>query len=1110
MAKELDGIDDLDANLFGFKKSDRNLSTSKGHSVNPPKDIDFDTANETTTNFSRSSFSSRKRVDSQFSLGSSAENLDSAIEMGSKPKSKEKEKENPKSFSDESLDDLLDSMDSPKTVVAKKDKPGAKSILSEEEQRNIDHIELGSSPAKQFKGKEEAEIVTKEASRESSVRGAEESLNTSNIGPDFEDDGDDILGALGLNDSAMKDSNERKSVKQSSSKPLSSVANEVKSVHDKGSTEIPTGYEPSGLADNSNDKMQAKKTFSLTQRRRSGKRPILGANLIAGENTPSAANSFSDITGNSMESLDSMPSEHNAQLSRNSSRPVSRYGSFNNFSSVRDNSQERSPAMRNNSRTLSPSLEKNLASLDFEVSSTGRTPVVVENSKSNNAAENFSEHKFPWENAEKDRPSTAPGKPQNETKPVITPIKAEAVEKIELVVDDTPTNEAATSMASGRSLEAENECKQNPFSPIFPADKRNTRQDLLKEMEELKRQITEFEQKILILNDTICKHEANEKVLMSENAAFAIKLEASHAKSENELDARDAEEGLRRQISSLEDEVKRYKESFENTLTKQENLNSKIFELKTKICSLENANALLQKSQTQKLKEIEEEHLGNVLKLKNEYETKLSTVEARARSALEESKGFQDSRFSEFTKLKDETIASIRKDHQFALNTQRDLYEQQIADLKKSVNTSDSMQSLIASVRTSTQEVGMLQQLVENEHKASLSERESAIRDRESQLETYRLEMLRKQSVLDKERDNLQSLLLKVNNAKECDAVEFDAEKKRLEERKRELKVQEQALEEQRQSQLESFAQERKGIQNERAALTKEREELILKASELTKSERSVLEKGQRDTSKILIAQTDIDNAAHELEKKQVELQGKSAKLENEAKIMSSERRQLVCEMEEFAKEKQVLTSIALEIQEQSSTLKALHRQYADEKQCVANEMLKVKDVQSQINRKEKEINTRTGLLQDLEKRIAHERLELAKARRDSSLSASSKFVLIPERHAAGCYESVPHRDDYSNSQYSFRTYNQTFSPFAYNQGSLDFSRPNSYDCGPKLSYSTPSQLRPGPVSVAANHAGALNQSQLSPLYQKLKEVSELIHKVRTYRFPFHLSPIQL
>eukprot|EP01135_Chromosphaera_perkinsii_P003422 Nk52_evm46s242 gene=Nk52_evmTU46s242 len=1325
IASSLDGMDDLDANLFSSTTSSSKKKKRQPGAMNFAPSSGFNSNQETTSTFSRGRGGKgfRGRVESDSELGnatdgtsyaSSADNLDSALggsynevssaagsslggsrvgfgggggesvsslvgdastggrlRGGSLRSSSKKNDQLQQTFSDEDLDDLLDSFDGSPRV--KKNGKGSKVVAGfdddsnnnddgAQEDRSLDDNVLGESrgdattakPKKSHKLEDDHEVFNDSleedvqeakgdhlaASGKRNDAGSESfegdrmksggrranmsnnnslnssalnnsSLNSSKMNADFDDDDDDdILGALGLNDSAVKDrkpsSDEAPHTQVTSSKSDTGLS--VQEEADGG------GYELSGIVKYSADSAaegSGKKTFSLPKRNRSGRRPIMASPTSPaplakqnsdnretfGSNSSIHSSHLGNMLGSgggvadSMDSLNSMPSEHVApglgedpvgesaagsgRSSRTSTRPSSRYGSLNNVHRSPSNNPGNILAVSDSSNAPIVSSEGSASKGEKNAASEALRISAAESATT--STENLSQKKFPWE-LPKPKPTH-----QNEEQPLATTSgninttetaghgassssdmepsisqepkvnveglredRKEDIKNEENAVVDEHTH--VESSDRGPTLQKENALMNeniSPFSPIFPSDKRTTRPELLAKIETLNEEIVSLSSQKASLEDSIRQYQMTEETLRSENASLKMSLEKTKVSVENELilsEVTKQKEDLSTKLVEMESELKRSKESLSKAVVEREHGARLIADLQNEVSKLNSVNRDMNVTEQSKIALMEKEHKIALDGLRSQYAKEMADVESKGGGLLEENKRFYESRLLELGKLRDEAIETLRADHATITKNQREFYEKQLGELRQSANATESMQSLIASVRSSTQEVGMLQQLVENEHKATISEREASIKEKEAQLELFRQELLQKQTNLDKEREKMQNLFANMNSNKESQNIELNNEYESIQAQKRELRKQEQALESDRQSHLQLLAQERKEVQQERNSLLREREELMSQSTLLNNSQRSILEKEERGTSKVLMAQADVDLAVSELERQNTELQAKAAALEKESRAISGERRELIREMEEFANEKQALTDLAVAVHEQSQALKESHQHLATERQELVRAKSTIESIQNEVLRKEKELETRTALLNDLEKRLARERLEIAKSRRDlmhSSVvydsASGGNYMVLPEHSglaphstsfgvpSAGPYYNgsnyiygqygvspvnvASHRAPYyasseGNRSMQFRKSMHERNINAATTGPSSFSTPPSYQQQSRYSARQYNGFQDSQGAVNSStyagpgcSTGGLNTSQLSPLYQKLKEVSELIHK---------------
>eukprot|EP00118_Oscarella_pearsei_P026570 m.823 g.823 ORF g.823 m.823 type:complete len:1297 (+) comp4956_c0_seq1:53-3943(+) len=339
-------------------------------------------------------------------------------------------------------------------------------------------------------------------------------------------------------------------------------------------------------------------------------------------------------------------------------------------------------------------------------------------------------------------------------------------------------------------------------------------------------------------------------------------------------------------------------------------------------------------------------------------------------------------------------IDELKKDCEKEKRRQEKLHRQELAAVSQAHSHTRSLQELIAHVKESTQNVSEMQQRVDMAHSVGIQGREQGLKIREEQLKSQEDRLTRQQMDSEQERARLHGLVAKMEARLREQTRQIEQERWKLQQDETRVQALQRALDEDRVTSAEQIATEREELQRAKGKLLQEqqtvlrqcyaeRRELAQERTQLSISQKMKhqheLERSSQaieSEAELKVELVSVKRQAEELAEKRQQVKEMEERLKRQKQEVDSERQALGEEKDSIQKMRNKLRRAAEEV----SRLEELTDESREEGRQALHEARLIK---SDTVHKVQEVFAKKAELQSLEKRLAQERIDLVRQRKD-------------------------------------------------------------------------------------------------------------------------------
>ncbi|CAH1794251.1 unnamed protein product [Owenia fusiformis] len=369
-----------------------------------------------------------------------------------------------------------------------------------------------------------------------------------------------------------------------------------------------------------------------------------------------------------------------------------------------------------------------------------------------------------------------------------------------------------------------------------------------------------------------------------------------------------------------------------------------------------------------------------------------------------------------------EAIEALRKEHEEHVSSLKRVKEQELEAVTSAHSHSRSLHAVMEQMQSNAKDLGELQHTVHVQHQASQDERHLTAMARDEQLKALQERHAKQQKENESERAALQELIVKMEvqlreqqRISEQEKWKVRQETNKMEALQMSLAEEKRILVEQVQREKEDIQRAKESLLNEQKAgmsqLYEERRALAEERSQLTISQRMLVDRGQRESVRKEHIEGELEGTVKMITDMKAKFQERQQKIQQEQEDLAKIRVELEHQKKELELEKMKLKDMAMQLQERSQNIEGLAREAAKVKGEGDKAIAEAKNIEMDHNIRLEKIQLQLTTLRDKEKVIAQERISLCREKRDlrKSLCINCHMLLRNQSHdRPNVYSGIP------------------------------------------------------------------------------------------------------
>ncbi|XP_061416805.1 fas-binding factor 1 [Lethenteron reissneri] len=344
--------------------------------------------------------------------------------------------------------------------------------------------------------------------------------------------------------------------------------------------------------------------------------------------------------------------------------------------------------------------------------------------------------------------------------------------------------------------------------------------------------------------------------------------------------------------------------------------------------------------------------------------------------------------------LQRHSIMEMRRDHEEQIQRLKRLKDQEIDAVTSATSQTRSLNGVIEQMESLSGRMGELTNRVESTHHSSTHELEMEARSRNAQLHELKDRLDRQHRDMEEERARLQDVISKMEARLGEQTRQLEQERWKVKSEQCKMESLQRGLEEERRVVMQQLNLEREELDRAKTLLLKEQEAVMARCGEERKrlaaesaeaqewrarradgAEREAARKAERDAQR--------EAAVIKLAQSQADLTVRAGDLKSREDQLNRERQVLERERQELQREREKLNALAqslnLQAQELDSMMKASSEKYADGERALRQARHIEGEHQSRLDN----IHHQMEALREHEQRVVQEKASMAQERRN-------------------------------------------------------------------------------------------------------------------------------
>ncbi|XP_072882751.1 fas-binding factor 1 homolog isoform X2 [Hemitrygon akajei] len=387
-------------------------------------------------------------------------------------------------------------------------------------------------------------------------------------------------------------------------------------------------------------------------------------------------------------------------------------------------------------------------------------------------------------------------------------------------------------------------------------------------------------------------------------------------------------------------------------------------------------------------RELSEQHVARQQCLDRER-SELVAQYQRKLSEFEEEKAKERERLRE---LQRQSIAEMQRQHEEQLQHIQQLKEQEIDAVTSASSHTRSLNGIIEQMEIFSGKLNDLSYKVESTHQSTAHEMEINARLRDEQQRAQQDRLLHQQRDLEEERARLQDVIIKMEIRLNEQTRLLEKERWRASAEQSKVESLQRSLEEERKLMNQHFSIEREELERAKSALLEEQQSMMQRCAEERRRlagewaefhTQQKLNSGriERDTNRSLQLNAQQEGAIFSLAKEHAELKLKAIQMKSKEEKLAEERELLNQERHELQLEKEKINAMAIRIKQRAEEVDNMSKLASQKFEEGEQAFMEARRVESEHQARLHAIQRKMERLQQQEQQIHQERLSLAQQR---------------------------------------------------------------------------------------------------------------------------------
>ncbi|XP_012517669.1 PREDICTED: fas-binding factor 1 [Propithecus coquereli] len=412
----------------------------------------------------------------------------------------------------------------------------------------------------------------------------------------------------------------------------------------------------------------------------------------------------------------------------------------------------------------------------------------------------------------------------------------------------------------------------------------------------------------------------------------------------------------------------------------------------------------------------------------------LTAQHQRRLAAAEQEKEQEIERLRELQRA---SILDMRKDHEEQLQRLKLLKDREIDAVTSATSHTRSLNGIIDQMEKFSSKLNELSSRVEASHLTTSQERELGTRQRDEQLRALQEQLGRQQRDMEEERSRLQEVIGKMEARLNEQSRVLEQERWRVHAEQAKMESMQHALEEQRKVMAQQMAMERAELDRAKSALLEdqksvmhkcgeERRRLAAEWAEFFAQQQLSKERAERQVERALQVDTQRESTLVSLAKEKAELKIRASELQAKEEQLAAEREALERERQELRLEKERVSVAALRVRLHSEEVESMSKVASEKYEEGERALRQAQQVQAEQQARLQAVQQQQERLRQQEQHmhqehlsLAQQRLQLDRARQDlpssltgllpkaPGLAASSLSALMMTPTASQCSQPL-------------------------------------------------------------------------------------------------------
>uniref|UniRef100_A0A8C8SQ37 Fas binding factor 1 n=1 Tax=Pelusios castaneus TaxID=367368 RepID=A0A8C8SQ37_9SAUR len=339
------------------------------------------------------------------------------------------------------------------------------------------------------------------------------------------------------------------------------------------------------------------------------------------------------------------------------------------------------------------------------------------------------------------------------------------------------------------------------------------------------------------------------------------------------------------------------------------------------------------------------------------------------------------------------SILEMRKDHEEQLQRLKRLKDQEIDAVTSATSHTRTLNGVIEQMEKFSSNLNDLSYKVEATHHNTSQELEMGARQRDEQLRVLQDRLTRQQRDMEEERSRLQEVITKMEARLSEQTRLLEQERWRVTAEQSKVESVQRSLEEQRRVMTQQLTMEREELERAKSALleeqksvmqkcAEERRKLAMEWSEFHTQQKLSKERTERDVDRALQIDSQREGAIMTLAKEQADLKIKASELRAKEEQLARDRESLERERLELRLEKESVNAAALHVKQRAEEIDAMSKLSSQKYEEGERALLEAKKVESEHQMRLRTVQQQLEWLREQEQHLHQERQNLAHQRR--------------------------------------------------------------------------------------------------------------------------------